>query len=289
MMKNVPILFCFLTGFLLVFACKNIDQANTGTSDKLIAEVHNKRLMLSEVQNFIPDNSSAEDSIQIVRAYTERWIKETLLLIEAEKNVPKDLEIDRLVKDYRSSLIITNYEQSLLEQKLDTVVTEDEILQYYEANKEQYLLEHMIIRCRLLKLTHKITPRDKEFTDKNWRSNNRKDLMYLQRVCKEFGEVCYFDENQWHKFDHIRSLLPAGVINEGLVRSNQEFTFKDNQYFFYLKVFDLVSSQELAPLSFIGEQAKKFILHKRKLVLMQQIKEELYEREITGKNVKVHH
>ncbi len=287
-MKNRLILINLLTILLLVFACKNKDQATLENTDKIIAEVHNKRLMLSEVQNFIPDNSSVEDSMQILRAYTERWIKETLLLVEAEKNVPKDLEIDRLVKDYRSSLIITNYEQALLEQKLDTIVTEEEILQYYEANKEQYLLEHMIMRCRLLKLNHQITPRDKHFTDKNWKSNNRKDLLYLQRVCKEFGEICYFDENQWHKFDHIRSLLPTGVINEGLVRSNQEFTFKDNQYFFYLKVFDRVSSQELAPLSFIGEQARKFILHKRKLTLMQQIKEELYEREITGKNVKVH-
>jgi len=269
-------------------ACKQKDASGETEKDVLLAEVFNKKLMLSEVEYFIPDSITEADSSQIVRAYIDRWVKEMLLLTEAEKKLPPDLEIDQLVKNYRSSLIISNYEKMLVEERLDTLITEEEINAYYEANKSQYQLDHTILKCRLLKLKNEIAPRDKDFVDKNWRSNNRKDQLYLERVCREFGEVCYLDGAQWLRFDHIKSLMPAGIISEGQISKNQEITYRDNQYLFYLRIYDKVSGQELAPLSFIEEQAKKFILHQRKLKLLENIKEELYEKEILNKFVKIY-
>jgi hypothetical protein len=78
------------------------------------------------------------------------------------------------------------------------------------------------------------------------------------------------------------------LISETQVSKNQEITYRDNQYLFYLRIFDKVSGQELAPLSFIEEQAKKFILHQRKLKLLEKIKESLYEKEILNKDVKIY-
>ncbi len=273
---------------LAAIGCGQNSTLANGENDVLIAEVDNKKLFASEVEKFIPQGLQKEDSLQFVRTYTEQWIKESLLLLEAEKNLPKDLELDRLVRDYRSSLIITNYELLLAESRLDTIVSEDEIQSYYEANKEQYQLEYTILRCRFLKISQGVTPKDKEFTEENWRSNNPKDKLYLERVCREFGDVCYFDENQWHKFDHIKSLFPAGVLQETMVGNQQEFTFRDGSHYYYLKVLERFSNQELAPLSFIRDQAKKFILHQRKRSMMQKIKDELYEKEIVGKKIKVY-
>jgi hypothetical protein len=280
----------FFAFFLVTaaFGCGQKSTSSNGEDDVLIAEVENKKLFSSEVDKFIPQGLQKEDSLQFVRTYTEQWIKESLLLVEAEKNLPKDLELDRLVRDYRSSLVITNYELLLTESRLDTLVAEEEIQAYYEANKDQYQLEYTILRCRFLKISQGVTPKDKEFTDKNWRSNNPKDKLYLERVCREFGDVCYFDEDQWHKFDHIKSLFPSGVLQETMVGNQQEFTFRDGNHYYYLKVLERFSSQELAPLSFIRDQAKKFILHQRKRSMMQRIKDELYEKEIVGKKVKVY-
>jgi hypothetical protein len=285
---RVPVFPVMLLFVCLAVSCSNASGGSKEEEDQIVAEVDNKKLFSSEIDKFMPQDLKGADSMQFVRTFTEQWVKETLLLLEAEKILPKDLELDRLVRDYRASLIISNYEQMLIEKQLDTLVDDAEVQAYYEANKDQYQLEYTILRCRFLKLSQTITPRDKEFTDKNWRSTNKKDMQYLQRVCREFGDVCYFDEDQWHKFDHIRSLFPSGVLQETMVGNNQEFTFRDGEHYYYLKILERFSSQELAPLSFIREQAKKFILHQRKRMMMQQIKDELYDREITGKKVKIH-
>jgi hypothetical protein len=284
------IITAYIFGLLFLFtACRGGGkESDANGSKEVLAEVYNKKLYAYEVQDYIPDNISGQDSLQIVRAFVEQWVKEALLLVEAERSVSQDLEIDRLVKDYRASLIIANYEQKLVEERLDTTVNESEITAYYQDNKQQYQLEYTIMRCRFMKINQTITPKGKDFIDKNWRSDTKRDMNQLQKLCKEFGEVCYFDEKQWHKFDHIKSFFPQGVLNEGFIRGNQEFTFRDNQYYYYLKVLERFSSQELAPISFIEEQAKKYILHRRKLALIQQIKESLYEREITGKDVRIH-
>ncbi len=68
-----------------------------------------------------------EDSSLIINAYVERWIRETLLLLEAERNIPSDLNIDKLVRDYRASLVRHSYEQFLVEQLLDSTVTKAEL------------------------------------------------------------------------------------------------------------------------------------------------------------------
>lgn len=277
-----------LSLYPIVFSC---GQKSPGEllEDKIIAEVYNKKLYLKEILNYIPENISKEDSIQLIRSYTDKWVKETLFLLEAEKKLPKDLEIDKMVKDYRASLITNNYELMLIEQKLDTLITEKEIQEYYEANKDQYQLEYAILRCRLFKLNHQITPKDKDFTDKNWKSNNKKDLNYLERVCKEFGAVCYLDDKVWHKLDHIQSVFPSGILQDGMIKNQQEFTFRDQQYHYYLKVYERISKQELAPLSFIEEQARKYILRKRIMQLMQQLKDEIYEREIQTNSIRLYY
>ena len=61
----------------------------------------------------------------------------------------------------------------------------------------------------------------------------------------------------------------------------------DENYFYFLKVLEKKSSKELAPLGYIQDQIKKVILHKRKMVLLDQRKEELYDRETSKNNVKI--
>jgi len=41
-------------------------------------------------------------------------------------------------------------------------------------------------------------------------------------------------------------------------------------------------------LSYVSEQARRYILHKRKIDLLEKIKADIYAREIDGVNVKIH-
>ena len=104
--------FCFLT------SCTPAEKA-LEENDVELAKVFSKKLFLSELEGMVPDGATPEDSTKIINAEVERWTRETLLMQEAEKNIPADLNIDELVRDYRMSLVRHNYEQFLVETQLD--------------------------------------------------------------------------------------------------------------------------------------------------------------------------
>ena len=95
-MKNILLLFVVAASELF-WSCGGGDKAKAG--DRPLAQVYNKTLYLSELEGVVPEGVSLEDSALIVSAYAQRWIREQLLMYEAERNIPKDLNIDELVRD----------------------------------------------------------------------------------------------------------------------------------------------------------------------------------------------
>ena len=88
----------------LLFVCLSLWHCGSNTTpkadDKVLAQVYNKVLYQSNLADMIPEYTTPEDSALIVKAYLQRWIREQLLMYEAERNIPKDLNIDQLVRDY---------------------------------------------------------------------------------------------------------------------------------------------------------------------------------------------
>ena len=56
----------------------------------------------------------------------------------------------------------------------------------------------------------------------------------------------------------------------------------------FLRIFETTAAGEYPPLSYIEGQATKVILHKRKIKLLEEKKEEMYERELRRNNVKIY-
>lgn len=268
---------------LIVMSCQSKE---TEPGERVIAEVYGKRLKAKEVNAFIPNEASEADSMAIAQAYMERWIKEALLLREAEKSISRDIAIDQLVSRYRSSLIMSNFEKLYVEQNLDTLITAEELETYYEDNKYQYQLETTILKCRFLKVDRAITPIDYEFLKKEWSGTKPPVVRRLKKICSEFGEQCFFEEEMdWLKLESLKSMMPEGAINDNIIKYNQTFQLKDPDFYYFLKIYEQVSDKEVAPFSFIEEQARRYILHQRKLVLLDKMREDLYEKELDLNNV----
>lgn len=84
-------------------------------------------------------DATAEDSAEVAKNYIDNWIKRQLILQVAEKYLTAEqLDIERRVQDYKESLIIYSYENELIQQKLDTVVSQDEIEAYYQQYEENF-------------------------------------------------------------------------------------------------------------------------------------------------------
>jgi len=267
-------IFCFLAS--CTPAEKPLEE-----NDMELAKVFSKKLFLSELEGMVPDGATPEDSTKIINAEVERWTRETLLMQEAEKNIPADLNIDELVRDYRMSLIRYNYEQFLVETQLDSVISEQEIIQYYEKNKEQYQLQSSILRCFLIKMPKSAPNLDQ--LRSWWRSTNTEDIEKMKDYATQNAAFYMLEENTWYQQSDVRTQLPQGSN----FNPTQDLNQSDEKHFYFLQVFEKKSQNQLAPLGYIEDQIKKVILHKRKMVLLDQRKEELYDRETSKNNVKI--
>jgi hypothetical protein len=143
MARILLIFFSLVTLALFCWQCGDSDNPPK-EGDQLLAKVYNKTLYRSELDGIVPEGSTPNDSILMVTAYAQRWVRDQLLMYEAERNIPKDLNIDQLVRDYRASLVRYNYEEQIISERLDSTVSETELREYYESNTDQFQLESTI-------------------------------------------------------------------------------------------------------------------------------------------------
>lgn len=272
----------------LLFVCLSLWHCGNSTApkadDKVLAQVYNKVLYQSNLADMIPEYTTPEDSALIVKAYLQRWIREQLLMYEAERNIPKDLNIDQLVRDYRASLVRFNFEEQLIAQKLDSTVSEAVLKDFYEENKDQFQLESTILKCMLIKAPVKAPQSE---LNKLWYSRSDDADAKLMTFAKQWNAFGLFDREKWYKLEEVAAFLPKGTLTSENVRSRSDGTLSDADYRYYYRVLETVQGKTTAPFDYVREQAVKVILHQRKQALLEQWKEDLYQKELRRENVKI--
>jgi hypothetical protein len=281
-MKGIVFSLFLFCGCILLWQCSNNEALKEG--DKLLAQVYNKSLYLSELEGIVPEGVTKEDSALIVSAYAQRWAREQLMMYEAERNIPKDLDIDELVRDYRASLVRFNFEEQLIAERLDSTVSEAEMKAFYENNEDQFQLESTILKCLLLKLPSQAPQSE---INKLWYSRNPADENRLKGFAKQWAAFAMLDREKWYKLEEVAALLPEGTLTSDNIGSRREGTLSDGDFRYYYRVLEVVQGKTTAPFDYVREQASKVILHKRKQELLEKWKEELYQAELRRENVKI--
>lgn len=264
---------------LLLLACSSEPEAD----NPVLARVHNRELRLTELEGMFPPNATAEDSTLIIEGFVNRWVRDAVLLYEAERNLPSDLNVDRMVRDYRSSLVRTNYEKVLVAELLDSTITETELSKFYEQYKESFQLETPIVRCYFIKLPANVPNRDT--IRELWNNGQPNNMPALQDYCDRLAEVALLNDSAWYSIEELNRQLPEGTLTAGNVNSKREFTQSDGQWWYYFRLFETKNRREIAPLAYIEDQARKVILHQRKLEALENAREQIFERELRRKNV----
>ncbi|HHH49894.1 MAG TPA: hypothetical protein ENK52_02820 [Saprospiraceae bacterium] len=279
---HIILLFCVL----LLFSCSSKNKEIPKKEDVLLATVYNRSLYLSEIGEMIPANSSKEDSTLFLNAYVERWVRENLLMHEAELNIPQDSKVDQLVRDYRASLLQHNYEQILIQMELDSIVSTTELMEFYDNNKNLYQLDGAIVRCHFIKIPK--TAPEQNVLNQLWNSNKEEDLVKLIDYCNNNTAAYLLEDSVWYQLEDIISEIPQALLGNVNMKSQKNINLEDETHKYFYKRFDYIPKGDIAPLAFIKKKATSAILHKRKIKLLEKKKEEIYDRELRKNNVKIY-
>ncbi len=277
-----------IIGFLcicLVAASCNWDDDRA----QLIAEIGDKQLTWKELSEIIPDNSSAEDSASLADHYIQDWITKQLIISKAESSLPEELQsFEEMIENYRSSLMIYAFEQEWVRQKLDTVVSEQEIEQYYNDNEKNFQLKDYILKVKFTALaadSKYVTQLKKLFN-----STKPEDLVKWEQMCVEIGASYYFNEEDWMKWDEFIKQVPLEVYDiEGFLKKQKTIEFEKDNNLYLISVTDYQLTGSRSPLSFERDKIKSMIINKRKLVLLETMRNDLYTKGEQDGSIKLYY
>ena len=273
-MKKIGVLIGI--AFLLLMA--SCDYFQKSSKEVVVAECYGKYLYESDLNGLVPEGTSIMDSIQRVSTFIDSWIRRQVLIHQAENNLDKDkLDLKKQMEEYRNSLIIYEYESQLINQRLDTVVSEDEIAEYYEQNKENFQLRNTMVRAAYVIL-------DEECIQKATfqKLMSDRDTLLLQNIdvlATYYAVKSYLDVDQWMRLDELTNIIPIEIFNaESFLKKNKFVCFDMNEYTYMVRFVDYLLEESTSPLEMVSDNIKSIILAQRKQALIEKMKNSLYEK-----------
>ncbi|MFL5763771.1 MAG: peptidyl-prolyl cis-trans isomerase [Bacteroidia bacterium] len=274
------ILVCFL------FSCGPATDADKGRV--VVARADKEFLYLDDLADLVPSGTPSKDSAELTMKYIDNWVRESLVIQKAENNLAEDQKnVEKQLKDYRNSLITYSYEKELVKQKLDTIVSDADIEQYYNNNQGDFELKDNIIKVIYVKVNKKAPGIDK--LKKWYRSDNMKDREQLASYCHQFADNFYLDDSSWLLFDDLLKEIPIQAYNKELFLQNNRFVeVSDSLSDYFVNIKGFKTKNSLSPLAFEKENIKNIILNKRKLQLITKMKEDVYNDAANNKKIEIY-
>lgn len=254
-------------------------------TNKPIATVYNQNLYQEDVKDLLPKNIAKEDSTVLVRSIINSWATKQLLLRKAEENNSQtdNSEINNLVRDYREALLINGYKERLIQQQLDTVISEEEIGDYYSENSQNFRLNEELVKTRYLHFSNDLI--DKKEVIKLFKKGTLEDLEELEMRQLSFKWVM-LNDSTWSSLENV--LLKTPFSRDNLLKKTKFLQKEDSLGLYLVAIKDVLRRNDIAPKSYIKPTIKQMILHQRKLQLIRDIEKIIVKDAIQNKSFQIH-
>ena len=138
---------------LTALGCSTEGGDSRGDSvDNVVARVDKHVLMREDVARAMPAGLVGVDSATFVRMYVDNWVLSRLKMRRAEEVLSSyEKDIERLVEDYRESLIMRQLDQYYIDNSIDVEITDKQLSAYYRANSASFKLDHNMVRGVIVK------------------------------------------------------------------------------------------------------------------------------------------
>lgn len=258
-------------------ACGFFDESSK-KKEEAIARVYDKYLYKSDLAGVGSGATTPEDSIQAVRNYIDSWVRHNLMLRYAQDNLPdEEKRLNDRLRDYKESLLIYAYENELVTQKLDTVVSDAAIEKYYSENKDVFKLKQDIAKVRYIVLP--LTESVKLDSVRVWmKSPNDFNRPKLLGFCKDHAARYMVSDSIWYNKDDLSSFLPVNRFNlASALNSNSYLEVADSGYGYVMKFDGYGMKGEDAPQDYIRNEIVSIIINQRKIEFMTRIRKSIYD------------
>ncbi len=247
--------------------------------DRVIAQVYHYKLYNSELNALMPVGLSVEDSITLANDYVDRWIKEKLILHEAEKKLtPFEKDFEKEMSNYRNILLINKYYEKIWNSDSSHFnITNEDIAEFSHSLDNRYTVEKEIVRANYVKLPNTSNHFSKVreiFFDDDLRDERKQELSELLGDTIEY----LIDDDAWLYLDDLQNevAFEISIDESNKMIQHIEKTIGDNTIF--LVILDYRSQRSVNETNEERAAAEMLLINQRKSQFVNSYIEKLYEK-----------
>jgi len=268
--KNIFFIFSF------VIVTTSCDYFKTEQNIQVVARVNDHYLYKKDLDAMISDKLNSSDSAMRAKTYIDNWAVKKIMLDKSKFNLPDDRQqkFDSLAQDYQDELYREAYKNALINQRIDTDISDSLIKNYYNNHKKAFKINEYLLKLRYIELVNSMN--NKELILEKFYRFNEDDQVFLNKNTLALKSYVLSDSIWVRSVDIFRQLTDLDSIDEKqFYRPDYRFSLKDSTSTFYFKINKVKKPNSSAPYSFIKPKIKQILINRKKLTLGAQIQKEI--------------
>jgi|GEM_PF-5942956 len=255
---------------LLVLPLWGCGEDEVALEAETIVKFKDKTLTRQQLQFYIPDGISEQDSARYSQQFINQWLKEQAVMdiaLTDDENLAERIAFK--VEDYRAKLIMHEYESQLVEQSLDQVVPDSLILKFYRNNQEYFRSQEDLYSYFYIATTENSLSQ----VDRWMRSSKPEDLASL-KAWSEGNSLQSKLDSTYDGETKITQLSKGYYGNLKKVRIGQLIQWtgviQGERRKYRFKLLKVVKAGEYLPVSLCKEKITKLLLNERRIALIEE-------------------
>lgn len=273
---------------LVLLAMSSCQQQVEHGGKTPLAQVGDHFLYREDMAQALPYGISGTDSVRFVKEFVQKWLEEQVLYEKAEHNVRGDEKIERMVAEYRRTLVMNNYEHMLLLQRMNEELSEEELQGYYNENKQLFILEEPVIKGVLIKVPL-TSPGLKDL--KRWyKEKTDEALEELEKYAFRNSVLYEYFYEHWVPVSELEGKIIvnlAELSNE--FDKHRDIEVEDEEYCYLLHIDEYLLKGEEKPYDLARNEIINLLANKRKVEFMNNVKKDLYNQSMEMGRIKYYY
>lgn len=260
------------TSLLVVHSCTT---NSSNTTDIVVVEAFDHSLTLDSISSRIPNNLSYDDSTILAERIVNSWIREQVLLAQAEKSLTEEDErFQRQIQAYRNALLVSEYESRFVNSRLNRDVTDAEVEEFHTTNTELFKLPEHVIQAVFFHLPEEELELD---SAKYWLQEADSITMpLLEKWCIEHSATYHVDTEYWWYLSDLLDQVPLQIYRlEDQLKRRKVTEFSSDGHTYMLKIIDHRLKDLPSPLEIARERIEEIIIQDRRRELLENLRDDL--------------
>lgn len=274
----------YILPILILFGC----EVKPESDQRVVATAFEESLYWTELRGVVPLEVPYEDSVALANSYINSWLRNQTILAKAKENLAdSDIDIERKINDYRNSLLIYSYERRIVDQKLDTVVNDEELRLHYDSNRADFKLKEDVARLRWCMIPVSDMPKnERKLLGLMCDEDPEKKSEFEKILAENDIEITDYSD-QWIRWNAVSIEVPLAERDKERTGERSCWMIESEDVRYFVHLLEHRSNATMAPFELVRDELKAIVLNKRKAELLESVRAKLFEEAQRNGNVRI--